>query len=205
MRGQKTKTFLHFGCGTLTKNNTTRELSKPLWNELRLDIDATVNPDFVGTMTDMGEVTSKSVDAVYSSHNIEHLYVHEVPLALSEFKRVLKNDGFLVITCPDLQEVAKLVVADKLTEPAYVSPAGPIAPIDIMFGFRESIARGNTYMAHRSGFTETVLHATLLDNGFPSVATMRRPSAFDLWAIAGPEHIPEPRLRKLAEKHFPEL
>lgn len=205
LRGNKPKTFLHVGCGQLRKDNTTREFSKPDWKELRLDIDASVNPDFVGTMTDMDDVSSNSVDAIYSSHNIEHLYVHEVPLALSEFKRVLKKNGLLIITCPDLQEVAKLVAADKLTEPAYVSPAGPIAAVDIIFGFRESIAQGNTYMAHRCGFTETVLYATLLGNGFSSVATMRRPAAFDLWAIASPEEIPEARLRRLAEKHFPEL
>ena len=43
-----------------------------------------------------------SVDAVFSSHNIEHLYPHEVPLALKEFMRVLKPDGFVLMTCPDL-------------------------------------------------------------------------------------------------------
>ena len=204
LRGNKPKTFLHVGCGQLRKDNTTREFSKPDWKELRLDIDASVNPDFVGTMTDMSDVSSSSLDAIYSSHNIEHLYVHEVPLALSEFKRVLKKNGLVVITCPDLQEVARLVAADKLTEPAYISPAGPIAPVDIIFGFSESIALGNTYMAHRCGFTETVLHATLLENGFSSVATMRRPAAFDLWAIASPDNIPDTRLRRLAERHFPE-
>ena len=107
MRGNKSKTFLHVGCGQLRKDKTTREFSKPDWRELRLDIDASVNPDFVGTMTDMSDVSSSSVDAIYSSHNIEHLYVHEVPLALSEFKRVLKKNGLVVITCPDLQEVAR--------------------------------------------------------------------------------------------------
>ena len=95
LRRNKVKTFLHVGCGQLGKDNTTRELSKPDWKELRLDIDASVNPDFVGTMTDMGDVGSNSMDAVYSSHNIEHLYVHEVPLALSEFKRVLKKTASL--------------------------------------------------------------------------------------------------------------
>ena len=92
---------------------------------------------------------------------------------------------------------------DKLTEPAYTSPAGPIAPLDILYGFRPSIAEGNTYMAHRCGFTETVLQGTLVANGFPSVATMRRPYAFDLWAVASVSALPEDELKSLAKKHFP--
>ena len=197
------KKFLHVGCGPARKENTTAEFSLGHWHELRFDIDPHVSPDIVGTMTDMSAVEDGYVDAIYSSHNIEHLYAHEVAGALSEFKRVLKKDGFLILTCPDLQEVAKLVAADKLIEPAYISPAGPIAPLDILYGFRPSIAQGNTYMAHRCGFTETVLRGTLVANGFASVATMRRPAAFDLWAVASVSAQPEDELKSLAKKHFP--
>ena len=69
-------------------------------------------------MTDMSAIKDSFVDAIFSSHNIEHLYAHEVSEATSEFKRVLNEDRVLVLTCPDLQEVAKLVAEDKLTEPA---------------------------------------------------------------------------------------
>ena len=197
------KKFLHVGCGPAQKENTTAEFSLSHWQELRFDIDPNVTPDIVGTMTDMSEVEDSYVDAIFSSHNIEHLYAHEVEEALSEFKRVLKKDGFLILTCPDLQEVAKLIAADKLIEPAYTSPAGPIAPLDILYGFRASIAQGNTYMAHRCGFTETVLRGTLVANGFAATATMRRPSAFDLWAVASVSPRSEDELKDLAEKHFP--
>ena len=197
------KKFLHVGCGPARKENITGEFSLSHWHELRFDIDPNVTPDIVGTMTDMSALENAYVDAIYSSHNIEHLYAHEVAEALSEFKRVLNEDGFLVLTCPDLQEVAKLVAEDKLTEPAYTSPAGPIAPLDILYGFRPSIAEGNPYMAHRCGFTETVLQGTLVANGFPSVATMRRPYAFDLWAVASVSALPEDELKSLAKKHFP--
>ena len=102
-------------------------------------------------------------DALFSSHNIEHLYAHEVPLALREFRRVLKPEGFVVITCPDLQSICAEVAEDRLTQTAYQSPAGPIAPIDMLYGLRSALARGNLYMAHRSGFTLKVLVATLRD------------------------------------------
>ena len=132
----------------------------------------------------MSVVDSNSFDAVYSSHNIEHLFSHEVPLALKEMHRVLCDDGFLVITCPDLQSVCEHVVNDKLTEPLYQSGMGPISPIDIIYGHRSSISSGNHYMAHKVGFTAKVLYSTLTGVGFKCAAVARQPKAFNLWAVA---------------------
>jgi len=47
------------------------------------------------------------------------LRAHEVPLALAEFKRVLKPDGFALITLPELEAVASLVLDQGLDEVAY--------------------------------------------------------------------------------------
>lgn len=198
-------TFLHVGCGPKRKDMTTRGFNTSDWQEIRLDIDAAVEPDVTGTMTDMTAVADGSVDAIFSSHNIEHLYPHEVPLALKEFLRVLKDDGFAVITCPDLQSVCALIAEDKLTEPAYTAPAGPITPLDILYGHRPPMARGNLYMAHRCGFTRKVLQGTLQSVGFQSVATLARGRApfFDLWALASKSPRSEDELRELAKQHFP--
>lgn len=198
-------TFLHIGCGPKRKNQTTCGFNTDNWTELRFDIDESVQPDLVGTMTDMSSVASESVDAIFSSHNIEHLYPHEVPLALKEFLRVLKPDGFLVVTCPDLKSVCALVAEDKLTETAYTAPAGPIAPIDILYGHRPPMSRGNLYMAHRCGFTQKVLDGTLRGHGFQTVGSMSRGRApfFDLWALASKSRRPEAAMRELVEQHFP--
>jgi SAM-dependent methyltransferase len=198
------KTFLHIGCGPKHKNQTTKDFNTDAWHELRLDIDPEVNPDITGTMLDMSAVQDASMDAVFSSHNIEHLYPHEVPVALKEFNRVLKPDGFLVVTCPDLQSVCALIAEDKLTETAYTSPAGPIAPIDILYGYRPSLAKGNLYMAHRCGFTQKVLAGTLQAHGFVNVASMKRGTpGYDLWALATKQAMEEATLRELAALHFP--
>ncbi len=200
------KTFLHVGCGNKRKDRTTKALSSHGWNEVRFDIDESVNPDLVGSMIDMSSVETMSVDAVFSSHNIEHLYPHEVPIALSEFFRVLKSDGIAVITCPDLQSVCALIAEDKLTESAYTSPAGPIAPIDILYGLRSSMAKGNLYMAHRCGFTQKVLIGTLQQCGFKSVATTARGHPyFDLWAVASKQEHTEEHMKALASEHISPL
>lgn len=203
------KTFLHVGCGPIRFDATTGQPIRPkgflaqTWKELRLDINPQVEPDVVGSMTDMSAVADGSVDAVFSSHNIEHLYPHEVPQALAEFRRVLSDDGIVVVTCPDLQSVCALVANDKLTEAAYVSPAGPIAPMDILYGLRTSMAAGNIYMAHRCGFTLNVLLATLQVSGYAKVVGLRRPEAFDLWALATVADMGDDQIKALAEKFFP--
>jgi ubiquinone/menaquinone biosynthesis C-methylase UbiE len=199
------KTFLHVGCGASSKNSTTQGFNSPAWKEVRLDIDQSVAPDIVSSMLDMSEVKDASMDAVFSSHNIEHLYPHEVPLALTEFRRVLNESGFAVITCPDLQSVCALIADDKLTESAYLSAAGPIAPLDILYGHRPSLSQGNLYMAHRCGFTEKVLIHTLQAAGFASVASLRRGDpCYDLFALASKASLDESALRALAVAHFPQ-
>jgi hypothetical protein len=66
-----TANFLHVCPGTLTKHHTMPGFLS--WNAIRLDINPTVAPDVIGIMTDMAVVATASVQAVFSSHNIEHL------------------------------------------------------------------------------------------------------------------------------------
>lgn len=174
------KIALHVGCGPSNPKKLHPVFKKPGWREVRLDIDPRVAPDIVASITDMRVVPEQSVDAVWSSHNLEHLEAHEVPTALREFHRVLKAGGLLLLTLPDLQVVARLIAEDKLEDAMYVSPAGPICPIDTVFGHRASIARGNTFMAHRTGFTAKTLTAKLVAAGFVGVEA--RTQNFDLWA-----------------------
>ena len=150
------KTVLHVGSGwgrVVGKHG----FDANKWAEVRLDINPDVKPDIVGNMTNMSGVHSGSMDAVFSSHNLEHLYPFEIYPALDEFRRVLKPEGFALIIVPDLQEVAKLVADGQMLEPAYQSSAGPIAPLDILYGHRPSLAAGNLYMAHKMGFVKKSL------------------------------------------------
>lgn len=196
--------FLHVGCGRNTKANTTAGLNNDAWQEVRFDIDPDCSPDIVGSIVDMSGVAAASFDAVFSSHSLEHIYAHEVPLAISEFARILTDDGFVVLTCPDLQAACEVIARDKLLEPLYTSPAGPIAPIDVLFGHRASIAAGNHYMAHKCGFTYSALSRLFLSSGFKSVFGGRRGApAFDLWIIAFKQQKPEAELAELGRRYLP--
>jgi SAM-dependent methyltransferase len=177
------KTFLHVGCGPQYKSQI-KGFDNENWKEIRFDIDEKVDPDIVGTLLDMSAVETGSVDAIYSSHNIEHVFPHEVPIVLREFHRVLKDDGMVVLRCPDLQSVCEAVVDDKLLQPLYESPAGPISPIDILYGYRPAIARGNEYMAHKGGFTYSVLNDAFIEAGFKMNYGGRNPDRWELFIIS---------------------
>lgn len=175
--------FLHVGCGQARPDRLPQVFQRADWREIRFDIDPSVNPDVIGSITDLQAIPDASMDALWSSHNLEHVNAFEVPLALAAFKRVLKPDGFALITLPDLRAVARHIANDLLQEPLYVSPAGPISPLDILFGHQDSIARGNGYMAHRTGFTARTLGQALVDAGFAEVR-VHEGTRWDLWAVA---------------------
>jgi len=198
------KTFLHIGCGQKRKSQTTAGFSSTEWSEVRFDIDPEVKPDLIGTMTDLSAIADHSYDALYSSHNIEHLYPHEVGVALEGFVRILKPDGFLVVTCPDLKSVCQAVAEDKLTEPLYRAPSGDVSALDVLYGFRKSMAAGNLFMAHRCGFTQKALIGTLRHHGFETViSTSRHHPHYDLWAIATVVRRSDDFMRILAAEHIP--
>ena len=192
--------FLHVGCGRTPKARTTPVLAGDDWQEVRLDIDPNGKPDIVASMTDMAAVADASMDAIYAHHTLEHLYAHEVPVALREFARVLAPTGCAIIAVPDLQAVARLVADGKLTEPAYISPSGPVSPLDMLYGFGASIAEGHTYMAHRSGFTRSSLSAALQAAGFPKVVS--RQKNFNLFAYALRQPMADDPAIAWARTHF---
>ena len=197
--------FLHVGCGLSRKENTTPYFASDDWQEVRLDISPDANPDIVDSIVGLSTVADNSYDAVFSSHNIEHVFAHEVGITLGSFYRVLKETGHLVILCPDLQLVAEHIARGNLLEPLYVSPAGPIAPVDILFGHRGSLSSGQYGMQHRMGFTQQALVNELRHAGFQSVCHWRTPDRFELGAIASRAAMPDEELIEMAIRHFPQL
>ncbi len=149
-----------------------------------MDADPGVEPDIVANLTDLSQIPDATADVIWAAHCIEHLYEHEVILALREFRRVVRDDGFVCIIVPDLQAVAAYVAADRMHEPLYESDAGPITPHDIFFGYGRAIAGGRTSMAHRCGFTLGILQKCFEELPFEEVVLRRRPKQLELVALA---------------------
>lgn len=91
--------LMHIGYGPKRKDQAHPAFQSDDWQEVCLDIDETVAPDIVGIMTDMSEVETGSMDALFSSHNVEHHYPHEVRIAFRECHRVGNDDGFAISNC----------------------------------------------------------------------------------------------------------
>ena len=180
----KRKYLLNIGCGTISSKRLPLCFQNDnIWQEIKLDIDPNVKPDIVADMTDMGMIKNNSIDAIFSSHNLEHLETHMVPIALKEMLRILKFGGFILVNLPDLETIAKLILDGKLENTLYNSLAGPVSPLDMLFGHNLSIQKGNSFMAHRTGFTAKRLGNLLIQAGFKEVRIIHGDN-YDLWAIA---------------------
>ncbi len=83
-----------------------------------------------------------------------------------------------------------------------MSPAGPISPIDMLYGHRAAMAAGNHYMAHKTGFTAKSLGRALRECGF-AATVVERGGHYDLWALAYPERPPDGRLEADRRSCFP--
>ena len=190
------KILLHVGCGSSRSAKVPSLFRSEGWKEVRLDADPASDSDIVASMTSMPAVQSSSIAAIFSSHSLNKLYPHEVPVALKEFHRVLTPNGFVLLKLPDLQRAAELIIDGKLEDTAYLSSDGPVAPLDILYGHRLPLARGELFKAHRTGFTATTLAKTLLAAGFAQVA-VRRDGSYGLCAIACRQPLPEEQITNL--------
>jgi len=153
------------------------------WRELRVDTEASAAPDLLADITDLSAIETGSIDAIWSAHCLEHLFLHQVAGAIAEMHRILADDGFMCLIVPDLQVLAEYIVNDKLHEVVYQSAAGPVTAHDILFGYGPYIAQGHGGMAHRCGFTPGLLVRELQKTPFAEIILRRRPN-HELAAVA---------------------
>jgi len=173
--------LLNAGCGPAEEAALPSFFSE--WQQIRVDVNPASKPDIVTSIRDLSMIEDGTVQAVWSSHCIEHLFPHEVPEALTEFRRVLGETGFACIVVPDLQAIAHWLAEDRLHEVLYESAAGPVTAHDMLWGFSPAIAAGNLAMAHRCGFTPTLFLRRLGEAGFTEII-LRRRTNLELVALA---------------------
>lgn len=176
------KTVLNLGSGPPRRKPGPCHWSFPLdeWREVRVDIEPRYEPDLLGTMTDLSAVASASVDAVFSAHSLEHLYPHEAPVALAEAMRVLVPGGGFLCHMPDLAQACAAVAEGREEQFLYQAPGGPIAALDMLFGYRRRLAI-EPGMAHRWGYTAETLRVVLEGAGFEGVNVWVE--QYDLWGV----------------------
>lgn len=178
---QPTRLLVHLGAGA--RGSTWLPPMFHGWREMRVDADPVVIPDLLADVTDLSAIESGVADAVWMAHCLEHLYLHQVGDAIAEIYRILSDDGFLGVIVPDLQGLAEFIAGDRLHEVAYQAAAGPVTAHDIIFGHGPQLAFGRASMAHRCGFTPTLLVRKLQEVPFAEILLRRRPG-YELAAVA---------------------
>ena len=112
--------------------------------------------DIVGNCTDLSQFADASFEMIYASHVLEHLgYQTELLQALQEFYRVLKPEGTLCASVPDLNVLCQLFVHPDVTE------ENRYHVMRIMFGGQK-----NEYDFHKIGFSWVILQNYLRQAGF---------------------------------------
>ena len=179
---ERRKRVLNAGSGPRRPSRAHAFFPPSEFEEVRIDVEATVAPDLLGSFCDMRAlVADESFDALWSSHSLEHLDDHQVQPALREFRRVLKPSGFAIVTCPNLSAIVRLLAAHDLDQVVYASPAGPIRALDMLYGHSASIAAGHAAMAHRTAFTASRMGRLATDSGFAEARVVE--DGYDLWAV----------------------
>lgn len=159
-----------------------------VFDHVLLDIDPAGRPDILLDGRRVGDLAGSQFDAVYCSHNLEHYFRHDVPGVLAGFFHVLKPGGFARIRVPDLLDLMRRVVEGNvdLEGRLYVSPAGPIAPLDVVYGFGRRIEEsGVDFFAHKTGFSVESLTRAVEQAGFSPNFVRTADLEIDLVAFKG--------------------
>lgn len=170
--------ILHVGCG----GSPLPALWKG-WDEIRFDADPQCGADLIGDMLDI-PMDDDSVDAVYTSHTLEHVTYHDGVRALREFRRVLKPGGQVWVIVPNILAAAELILKEGLYAKVYDAPCGAVRASDMLWGHQTLIEmdggpRAFRY-AHKFGYTADTLKSALEVAGFKNV----KAAAPEHWDIA---------------------
>jgi len=134
-------------------------------------LDALPGPhvDHLGNANDLSRFPNCTFSDIYASHVLEHLdYQGELQATLKEWHRVLKPFGRLYVSVPDIDVLAKLLLAkDQLT-------------IDERFHVMRMIFGGHVdaYDYHVVGLNEGFLQKFLGEAGFDAV---KKVDSFELF------------------------
>lgn len=96
------KVLLHLGCGKINKDGF-------------INIDKLPFPHihYLSGVDKLPFLKNDSVDFIYISHCLEHIEMAKIPEVLKEYNRVLKKNGVLRISVPNLEVIIKMYLDHK--------------------------------------------------------------------------------------------
>lgn len=140
---------------------------------VRLDLDPEVKPDIVADARMIPEPDGK-YDVVYASHVLEHFGFKWTKNIIREWLRVLKINGQIVITVPNLVWASKRILE---------STENQISEFDkerTMFMYYSAQKDGGVIDYHKNGFTPQSLEGLL--NSFDILADVKIETSNGIWS-----------------------
>lgn len=121
-------------------------------NAINVDLDP--RADVVTAVGKLGAFKDGEVDEIYAIHLFEHLNRMELAPVLTEWRRVLRVGGKLILELPCLEKIAQMVV-DGVEDVRLT-----------MFGIFGDVREPSPYMRHQWCYTTKELSQILSQAGF---------------------------------------
>lgn len=131
LKQEQTKKIVDLGCGPNYKEF-------PEGIPVRVDIDEQWSPDYRCDIRNL-PFGNQEFDIVHSSHALEHIQRSETSATLKEWVRILKPDGELRLTLPDIAWAAKNISEGKVNNDT----------LNVLYGAQQS-----PHDFHYTGFTK---------------------------------------------------
>ena len=144
-----------------------------------LNIQKEDGVDFVGDITNLTQFDDDSIDEIYASHVLEHVGRVEMKNTLKGIYRVLKKNGKLYISVPDLDILCKIFIDKK-------------ASLEQKFEVMRMIYGGQTdkFDFHYFGWNTEILANYLNYSGFKKIERVKNFSLFNDTSNHSPWGIP---------------
>lgn len=129
----------------------------------------------------LDEVPYSSVEAIYSSHTLEHFEHRLIPQVLKTWYKKLRPGGELTLNVPDLNWAARLLRKLDSGLPInryYNQYAGEHGVLSIFYG---SQSHDGEY--HKSGYTRVYLQKLLEQAGFMNIEIQELEDAHDMGVL----------------------
>jgi ubiquinone/menaquinone biosynthesis C-methylase UbiE len=120
-----------------------------------VNVDVQGDPDLTADLRAI-PLPDGCADELQAMHVIEHFYLWETPAVLTEWRRLLKPGGRLVLELPNLEAACRNVLAGLPDQmglwPLYGDPS-----------------HADPFMCHRWAYTPASIKALLAEHGFRSI------------------------------------
>jgi predicted SAM-dependent methyltransferase len=88
------------------------EIAKDGWKNLNIQPKPFV--DYIGDISNLNQFENEVFDEIYASHVFEHVKQEDIQATLLGLSRILKHNGLIHLSVPDMDELCKLYLSKVL-------------------------------------------------------------------------------------------